>query len=71
MELHTHKPGMVGKLHHLRQIFGWCTRTDDQTGRFQPWNIYVIDLVTMAVTLIDLITVNFMRTSIGFDRATL
>ena len=53
MKLAAYVPGMVGELHHLDEAaFGGGRRNDEP--RFpQPFEIAVVELVTMPVPLLD------------------
>ena len=69
VELDADEPRMVGKLDDLAEVFLGRTRRHDEAGRFELIDVAVVDLVAVAVTLIDLRAIDRRGQRSGLDRA--
>src|SRR5690625_2759881 len=71
VKLYPEEPRVLGQLHDFGEFIIRGAGTNDQPGLFETRHIYVIDLVTVTMALINAITINIMCQCTVFDRAAL
>ncbi len=71
VELDPHEPRVRRQLHDFREVLRWGPRTDPIAMGLELGRVMVVDLITVAVSLVDLRAVDPRGKSAGLDRTTL
>src|SRR5690606_10716197 len=71
VELDAHEPGMLRKLHDFGQLFGGRAGADHHACLFEARDVGVVDLVAMAVPLVDFVAIDGLGAAARLDRTAL